>query len=175
MIHARLAANEMNLDMGRILGKTHEPLIKADLIKLRSYIEDTKEAGNLIICDEDSMTLESVTSKAQQVNDIQGVDLIVVDYIQLVSLTNTADKARHEQVAEVTRTMKQMAKRFQCPVLTATQLNDDGRVRESRAIAHDADVLLTINEDGIYVAKSRNGQRDVTMNLTLNGRLQRFE
>jgi len=60
-------------------------------------------------------------------------------------------------------------------VLTATQLNDDGRVRESRAIAHDADVLLTINEDGIYVAKSRNGQRDVTMNLTLNGRLQRFE
>jgi len=175
MVHARLAANEMNLDMWRILGKSHEPLIKADLIKLRSYIEDTKEAGNLIICDEDSMTLESVISKAQQVNDIQGVDLIVVDYIQLVSLTNTADKARHEQVAEVTRTMKQMAKRFQCPVLTATQLNDDGRVRESRAIAHDADVLLTINEDGIYVAKSRNGQRDVTMNLTLNGRLQRFE
>jgi replicative DNA helicase len=175
MIHARLAANVMNLDMGRILGKTHAPLVKSDLIKLRSYIEDTKEGGNLIICDEDSMTLESVMSKSQQVNDIEGVDLIVIDYIQLVSLTNTTDKARHEQVAEVTRTMKQMAKRFKCPVLTATQLNDDGKVRESRAISHDADVLLSINEEGIYVAKNRNGERDTTLNLTLNGSKQRFE
>jgi replicative DNA helicase len=175
MIHARLAANNQSVDMGRILGKTDSPLIKSDLIKLAGYIDEMKNNNNLVICDEDSITLESIAAKCQQVNDVGGFDLILVDYIQLVSLTNTRDKARHEQVAEVTRTMKQLAKRYKCPVLTATQLNDDGRVRESRAIAHDADVLLTINEDGVYVSKNRSGERDKTLNLTLNGSYQRFE
>jgi replicative DNA helicase len=177
MIHARLASNSKNIDMGKILGKSLTPLVKSDLIRLSDYIKESSENSNLVICDEDSITLESISAKAQQVSDIGGLDLIVVDYIQLVALTNSQDKARHEQVAEVTRTMKQLAKKFQCPVLTATQLNDDGRVRESRAIAHDADVLLTICDDsnGVYVAKNRNGERDTTLQLSLNGAYQRFE
>lgn len=176
MIHTRLASNTENIDMGRMLGKSPTPLIKADLIKISDYIDRTKESNNLIICDEDSQNLDTIQAKAQQVNDKYPLDLIVVDYIQLVDVTNAKDKARHEQVAEVTRTMKQMAKRYQCPIITATQLNDDGRVRESRAISHDADVLFIIGEDGqgISVAKNRNGERGHTLDLNLNGSFQRF-
>lgn len=178
MIHARLASNTQNINMGRILGKSSEPLIKSDLQRLKSYINDVKEAGNLTICDEDSISIESIITKSQQVSDLgDGLDLIVVDYIQLVSLMNSANKSRHEQVAEVTRTLKQLAKRYQCPVITATQLNDDGRARESRAIAHDADVFLVIGDDSqyVYVNKNRNGERDKTLELTLNGANQRFQ
>lgn len=177
MIHARIASNTQNIDMGRILGKSPTPLIKADLYKISDYIEENKASDNLIICDEDGITLDSIGARAQQMNDLGALDLIVVDYIQLVGLSNTRDKARHEQVAEVTRTMKQLAKKFQCPILTATQLNDDGQVRESRAISHDADVLLTIGDqgEGIYVSKNRNGERGLTLDLNLNGSKQRFE
>lgn len=177
-IHARLAANTLRIDMGKILATSHLPLIKNDIIKLRDYIEDVIASDCLTICDTDSISLESIATKSQQVQDSgKRIDLIVVDYIQLVSLMNSKDKPRHEQVAEVTRTLKQLAKKYKCPVITASQLNDDGKVRESRAIGHDADVLLNIGDDSenIFVAKNRNGERNKTLDLRLNGAMQRFE
>jgi len=177
-VHARLAANTQSIEMNKILGNGISPMNKNDFIKLRSYIEDVIESDCLTICDSDSISMESIIAKSQQIADTgKTIGLIVVDYIQLVSLTHGKDKSRQEQVAEVTRTLKQLAKRYGCPVLTATQLNDDGKVRESRAIAHDSDVLLMICDDseGVYVLKNRNGERNKTLDLTLNGAFQRFE
>jgi len=177
-VHARLAANTQNLEMNKILGNGIMPLVKNDFIKLRSYIEDVVKSDCLTICDSDSITMESIIAKSQQIKDTgKSIDLIVVDYIQLVTLTNSNDKSRQEQVAEVTRTLKQLAKKYKCPVLTATQLNDDGKVRESRAIAHDSDVLLMIldGSEAIFVCKNRNGERNKTLELKLNGAMQRFE
>ena len=177
-VHARLAANTERIEMGKILGNSGQKLLKPDLIKLKNYIDTMEEANGLTICDTDSITLESIESRLAQMVDGGGsFDLIVVDYIQLVTLGDSKDKPRHEQVAEVTRTLKQISKRYGCPVLTASQLNDDGKVRESRAISHDADVLLKISDDtqSIFVAKNRNGERGATLQLALNGALQRFE
>ena len=56
----------------------------------------------------------------------------------------------------------------------ATQLNEAGQTRESRAIEQDADALLFIVEDGLKVGKLRNGQRDETLPLYLDGENQRF-
>ena len=179
-IHARLAANTQSIHIGKILGNSYEPCIKSDFIKLRSYIQDVIDSDCLTICDSDSITLESINAKAEQVKQSgKNIDLIVVDYIQLVTLLDGRDKSRQEQVAEVSRTLKQIAKKYQCPVITATQLNDDGKVRESRAITHDADVYLKIvsepNKEHIFVAKNRNGERNKTLELKLNGAYQRFE
>jgi len=176
MIAARIAANTRNIDMGKILNKTTGLIDDVSYKKLKTCIREIHEGDNMSIVDDDSMTLETIMAKSQQRNDTwKGIDLIVVDYIQLVTLTNTKDKARHEQVAEVTRTLKQLAKRYQCPVITATQLNDDGKARESRAITHDADVYLTIFDDNIFLGKNRNGERDITLDLKLNGAYQRFQ
>ena len=179
-IHARLAANTQSIHIGKILGNSYEPPIKNDFIKLRSYIKEVIESDCLTICDSDSITLESIKAKSEQLKQSgKPIDLIVVDYIQLVSLLDGRDKSRQEQVAEVSRTLKQLAKKYKSPVITATQLNDDGKVRESRAITHDADVYLKIDSEepdpNILVAKNRNGERNKSLDLKLNGALQRFE
>ena len=104
-------------------------------------------------------------------------DCIIIDYIQLVGVSDAKDLARHEQIAKVTRTLKQLSKRYKCPIITASQLNDDGRLRESRAIGHDADTVLMIDPESgtIGVAKNRNGARGDRLPLVMNGAFQRFE
>lgn len=54
------------------------------------------------------------------------------------------------------------------------QLNEQGQTRESRAISQDADVVLIIADDGIRVAKMRNGIKDSVLNLKIDGRFQSF-
>jgi len=176
-VHARLAANTCTIPMSKILGTNPHKLNRHEINKLQDYIETTQENDCLHISDSDSISLEFISAQAERLKE-QGysLDCIVVDYIQLVTVGDSKDKARHEQVAEVTRTFKQLAKRYQCPVLTASQLNDDGKVRESRAIAQDADVLLKINDDSesISIQKNRNGQRGWRLPLKLQGEYQRF-
>lgn len=177
-IHARLAANTQNISLSKILGTGIEPLIKNDIRRLQTYIEDVIESNCLTICDADDITMETITAKADQVHSSgKAIDLIVVDYIQLVTVLGAKDRNRQEQVAEVSRSLKQLAKRYNCPVITASQLNDDGKVRESRAITHDADVFLRIGKDSdyVYIGKNRNGERNVKLELILNGAYQRFE
>ena len=68
-----------------------------------------------------------------------------------------------------------MAKELGCPVIAPTQLTDDGKVRESRALKHHAAVYLVIEEDRIICAKNRDGQRDWMMPYKLTGDIQTFE
>jgi replicative DNA helicase len=70
--------------------------------------------------------------------------------------------------------LKQLAKELHCPVISATQLNEAGQSRESRAIEQDADAALWIVEDGIKVMKLRNGVRNDLLPLYLEGTYQCF-
>jgi replicative DNA helicase len=72
--------------------------------------------------------------------------VIVVDYIQLLSPTDRKD-SRERQVAEASRTLKQLAKELNITIIALTQLNADGASRESRAIEHDCDLFLVIERD----------------------------
>jgi replicative DNA helicase len=176
-IHARLACNTENLPMGKIMGNAGESLERLDLVKLSDYIDKNKDADNLVICDNDSITLDDIEAKLARIAEIGSFDLVVVDYVQLVELSGNRDLPRHEQIAKVTRSLKQLAKKYKVPVITASQLNDDGRLRESRAIGMDADVVLIIQPDerDIALVKNRNGERGVRLPLAMNGVYQRFE
>ena len=83
-------------------------------------------------------------------------------------------------MAGISRACKQLAKRLKCPVITATQLNEQGQARESRAIEHDADSVLFIvqNKDDenqtVQFWKCRNGKRGDLLKARLNGEFQRF-
>jgi replicative DNA helicase len=72
--------------------------------------------------------------------------IIVVDYIQLLSPTDRKD-SRERQVAEASRTLKQLSKELNVTIIALTQLNADGASRESRAIEHDCDLFLVIERD----------------------------
>lgn len=72
--------------------------------------------------------------------------VVVVDYIQLLSPTDRKD-SRERQVAEASRTLKQLAKELGITIIALTQLNAEGASRESRAIEHDCDLFLVIERD----------------------------
>jgi len=100
-----------------------------------------------------------------------GLGLIVIDYLQLVQ---EADAERREAaVARVSRNCKCMAKELGVPVFALSQLNDEGKLRESRAIGPDANLILMIQpeEDGpgnvtpVLVSKHRNGRPKQTLRL----------
>lgn len=81
-------------------------------------------------------------------------DMAVVDYIQRVSLKA---EGRELEVSGVARKLKDIAMRENIPVLTASQLNDEGRLRESRAIGMEADIVIRIKDEFLVVEKSRRG------------------
>ena len=120
-------------------------------------------------------SIDSIAVEAEMIRDRSGgLKLVVVDYLQLIRGNRGRGESREEEVARVSGGLKQLAKRLGCPVLSASQLNEEGKTRESRAIEQDADVLLGIFEEGIKIGKLRNGERGRMLPLFLNGEMQRF-
>lgn len=146
------------------------------LARAQVALEEISRAA-LTIHDGGGLTLERIMGIARSESDRHGgLDLVVIDYLQLVeSSRRRRDETREQEVAAVSRGLKALAKSLKCPVLTASQLNDQGKLRESRAIGQDADVVLYLEEGGIRASKVRNGERGKVFPLMLNGRMQRFE
>jgi replicative DNA helicase len=127
----------------------------------------------VLINDEAGLTIERIESIAQKWKDAEGLDLLIVDYIQLVRTTKEGE-ARHEELSMIAGALKQLAKQLKVPVITASQLNAEGRMAKAKSIGDDSDVVLRIEEEGIYVLKNRNGEKHITLPLQLNGKNQKF-
>lgn len=165
--------------MGRIdYGKITQPrrLDKAVDLKRIQATAAALAAAPFWIDDTANQTIESILAEAVRLRDAHGrLSLVVVDYLQLVRGNRARGESREEEVARVSVGLKQLAKELECPVISATQLNEQGQSRESRAIEQDADAALYIAEDGIKVMKLRNGVRNDLLPLYLNGAFQRFQ
>lgn len=127
------------------------------------------------IDDASSRTVAELGALARRRRATHGLDLLVVDYLQLVTAESRKGASRQEQVAEVSRGLKCLAKSMGVPILALSQLNREveGRadlkpklsdLRESGAIEQDADMVLLIhrtnNDPGraeLIVAKNRSG------------------
>jgi len=111
--------------------------------------------------------------------------LMVVDYLQLLAPRDEREGNRERQVAEMSATLKRAAISLNVVIVALSQRNDDGRLRESRAIGHDADRVLVIdggpddegNDNGeriIQVQKNRQGKRGVQIPVIFAGETQLF-
>lgn len=103
----------------------------------------------------------------------QKAAVCILDYLQLVEGSNEA--TREMALSETARRLKNAAQRENVVIVTASQLNDEGRLHSCRAIGHHANLVLHIGEDQIAVAKFRRGPAGVSVSCQLRGALSRFE
>ena len=175
-ITQRLLCSEARVDSSRMRnGKLHE----ADWPKVVSAIGRLGEAP-LFIDDNPNVTVMEVRAKARRLKSREGLGLIVVDYLQL--MTNPgSNENRQVEVSEISRGLKILARELSVPVVALSQLSrnlearGDKRpvladLRESGSLEQDADVVLFIYRDEVYnkdssdkgtaeiiIAKHRNG------------------
>lgn len=123
----------------------------------------------------------------------RGVKIFMVDYGQLIE-SEAGRRSREEEVARVSRSLKNLTKSLDVCIMLLSQLNDDGKLRESRALGMDADVVLTIStptkkekQDGqwietrdnakriLFLGKARKGKRDVPIPCYFHGERYTFQ
>lgn len=148
------------------------------MAKIGLAADELKTSG-LLICDRADLSMEVISGYCQRLSESAKIDLVVIDYLQLVSAPRVKGQNREQEVAGISRACKQLAKRLKCPVITATQLNEQGKSRESRAIEQDADCVLLFSaakddSQTMQFWKCRNGKRGETLSAKLSGETQRF-
>jgi len=175
VVVGRLLSTGYRIDYGKIT-QTEKPT-EHDLDRIKGAISESIK-WKLHIDDSSHQTIDSIRGESLRLRDEHGdLGLIVIDYLQLVQVERRKNESREQEIAHISRTLKQMAKELGCPVTSATQLNEDGKSRESRSIQQDADCCLYINSDsaGVVSYKMRNAQKGEVFNLALNGKYQTFE
>jgi len=142
----------------------------------------------LFIDDKPDITPQEIRAKARKIKKEKGLGLLIVDYIQLVRVTGKHD-SREQAVAEISRTLKAIARELEIPVVGLSQLNRnvDGRtdkhpmlsdLRESGAIEQDADIIIFIYRDEVYDKSEDNPKRGLAefdIAKHRNGETGRFE
>ena len=104
-------------------------------------------------------------------------DVIVVDYLQIIS--SDGEEGRESQISEIARRLKLAALKNNSIMLTASQLNDEGRLRESRAIGMHSDQVVYIEhikeKSRLTIKKNRRGQRNYMTEIIMRGDISKLE
>jgi replicative DNA helicase len=170
-------------------------LANEDIQKLTEAADQLMEAP-IFIDDSSATTVIQMRAKARRIKQRSGLSLVVVDYLQLME-TGTAEN-RQQEIAQISRSLKAMARELEVPVIAISQLNRgvDSRenrtprmsdLRESGALEQDADLILFLYRESQYnptpenqreadviIAKQRNGPTG-RIPLHFFGHILRFE
>jgi replicative DNA helicase len=155
----RLLANESNVDsrsvrMGAYTEKQERRIMEASgiLSEAPIYIDDSPQ-----------MRVVEMRGKAQRLHREHTVDLVIVDYLQLIQ-GESRTESRVQELSEITRSLKALAREIDAPVLAISQLSRAiewrashkpqlSDLRDSGSIEQDADVVLFISRDAMYFTK----------------------
>nr|WP_269153187.1 DnaB-like helicase C-terminal domain-containing protein [Streptomyces halstedii] len=110
----------------------------------------------------DGASLGDIASAARACARDGGLELLVVDYLQLVEVEQARNITREQAVASVSRGLKNLSVQLDCHVIALSQLNEDGMMRESRAIKNDASVVIKVERPDMADPEShRAGEVDL--------------
>ncbi len=151
----------------------------------RGIIESAGVIGmsSLAIDDTPAISIAEMRSKCRRHKLEHGLDMIIIDYLQLMSGSRggRSEVSRQQEISDISRGLKALARELQCPVLALSQLSraveqrPDHRpmlsdLRESGAIEQDADVVMFIYRDDYYNEDSdRKGIADIILAKQRNG------
>ena len=138
----RLIANESGYNISSI---GDMPISQHNCNKVLNAISKISET-NMHIRDEANMTMAQFRSACHRMVMRDDVKLITLDYAQLV-LPSNKKETREQQVAEVSRSVKLTANELGVPIIVLSQINDDGRSRESRALENDANIFMIVEKE----------------------------
>jgi replicative DNA helicase len=175
LLAKRLAVAAWKLERGAIAD--------AEFAKMGAVMDDF-ERPPLYIDDDTDTSLSNIRSKARCHQMRHGLDLLVIDYLTLIAVTDRlAGENQTQRISYITRTIKQLARELRCPILLLSQLSRaceqraDKRpipsdLRESGSIEQDADKILMLyreseyNEDcedpnltEVWIRKNRHGSK----------------
>ncbi|WP_431910033.1 replicative DNA helicase [Amycolatopsis thermoflava] len=154
--------------------KTPHTLQPGDYDRIADALDRIESGGPLIIDDTPTTTVAQIRAKARRIKARHGLDLIVVDYLQLMTSGARAEN-RQVEVSEFSRQLKILAKELEVPVIALSQLNrgpeqrQDKRpmlsdLRESGALEQDADVVILVHRPEVYEDDSpRGGEADLIL------------
>jgi len=149
---SRIKSNDIR--RGRISEEQFDKFIETskNISELPLYIDETP-----------AISIAAMSNRARRIKRLYGLDLVVVDYIQLMSAANTRD-GRVQEISEITKGLKALAKELSVPVLALSQLSRAvehrdikkpqlSDLRESGSIEQDADVVMFVYREAYYLER----------------------
>jgi replicative DNA helicase len=199
-----MPANQIMMRMLSSLSRVNQTHIRTakleqlEWAKMAGAMQRMSDLNNLFIDDSSGLTPMELRTRARKVAREQGgLSLIMVDYLQLMQVPGMSEN-RTLEIAEISRSLKALAKELNAPVVALSQLNRglesrtnkrpiNSDLRESGAIEQDADLIMFIYRDEVYnensndkgmaeiiIGKQRNGPVG-TVRLTFQGQYSRFD
>ncbi len=136
--------------------------------EINRYIETSRNIYNLplFIDETPAITIAALSNRARRIKRLEGLSLIVVDYIQLMRSSSNKMDNRVQEISEITQGLKALAKELSVPVLALSQLSraveqrDDKQpqladLRESGSIEQDADVVMFVYREAYYLERKQ--------------------
>lgn len=160
-------------------------LNKEDFKKI-AKVSSELENLNLVIDDNPILTIPSLRARARRLKRLYGIDMIIIDYLQLMSGSqNVRNDGRVQEISEITRGLKAIAKELNIPIIALSQLSrqveqrEDKRpqladLRESGTIEQDSDVVMFIFRDSYYLERMEPIKKPDEQNDRYNERHQRW-
>ena len=133
--------------------------------QFEQFLETSKNISDLplFIDETPAISIAALSNRARRIKRKHGLDMVVIDYIQLMKANNTKD-GRVQEISEITQGLKALAKELSVPVLALSQLSraveqrDDKKpqlsdLRESGSIEQDADVVMFVYRESYYLER----------------------
>lgn len=189
----RMTASQARVNLSSI---QRGNLSQKEMLLVESANDDLA-ALNIYFCDQGTVTVADIRAKCRKQKASGGLDLVIIDYLQLIN-GSTKGGNRQEEVGNISRSLKQMARELGVPVIALSQVSrkledrEDKRpnmsdLRESGSIEQDADIIMFLYREGYYnknsekvsnlteliIAKNRGGVTG-TLEFLFQGEYQLF-